>query len=119
MDMSVGFLISGLLIGGIFGAFAVYLILSKKSSAIEVSAKSSEAVNEELRQGFGRLIRGTDDRGVIAILDTRLVRSSYGRSIVSSMPKMDIVHKKEAVQHFFDEIQEDAPANQKKVIMNR
>ncbi len=64
----------------------------------------------QLRQGFGRLIRGADDRGVIAILDTRLVRSSYGRSIVSSMPKMNIVHKKEDVQHFFDEIQEDAPA---------
>ncbi|MEN8262144.1 MAG: ATP-dependent DNA helicase [Nitrospirota bacterium] len=64
----------------------------------------------QLRQGFGRLIRGTDDRGVIAILDTRLVRSSYGRSIVSSMPKMNIVHKKEDVQQFFNEIQEDAPA---------
>ncbi len=64
----------------------------------------------QLRQGVGRLIRGAGDRGVIAILDTRLVRSSYGRSIVSSLPKMNIVHSIGDVQDFFDKIQEDAAA---------
>ncbi len=64
----------------------------------------------QLRQGVGRLIRGAGDRGVIAILDTRLVRSSYGRSIVSSLPKMNIVHSVGDVQEFFDKIQEDAAA---------
>ncbi len=56
----------------------------------------------QLRQGFGRLIRGVDDYGVAAILDTRLVTGSYGRAVVSSLPKMDIVHSVEDVQTFFD-----------------
>lgn len=54
-----------------------------------------------LRQGFGRLIRGSDDRGVVAILDTRLVRNSYGKMVISSLPEMDIVHTIEEVRAFF------------------
>lgn len=54
-----------------------------------------------LRQGFGRLIRGTDDRGVVAILDSRVKNSSYGKAILSSLPEMDIVHSIDAVQKFF------------------
>jgi len=57
-----------------------------------------------LRQGFGRLIRGGDDYGVIAILDTRLITSSYGMTIVSSLPDMNIVHGIEDVKKFFDSI---------------
>lgn len=55
-----------------------------------------------LRQGFGRLIRGTSDRGVIAVLDSRLVRSSYGKTIVSSLPAMNIVHDTDEVRDFFN-----------------
>ncbi|MBI5406336.1 MAG: hypothetical protein HZA18_01405 [Nitrospirae bacterium] len=55
-----------------------------------------------LRQGIGRLIRGTDDRGVVAILDSRLVTSSYGRTIIASLPEMEIVHAVDAVQRFFE-----------------
>ena len=54
-----------------------------------------------LRQGFGRLIRGRNDYGVVSILDTRLVTRSYGRTIVSTLPKMNIVHSIEHVEHFF------------------
>ncbi len=54
-----------------------------------------------LRQGFGRLIRGTSDRGVVAILDSRLVRNSYGRMIISSLPAMNIVHTEDEVRSFF------------------
>ncbi len=57
-----------------------------------------------LRQGFGRLIRGSDDYGVIAILDTRLITSSYGKIIVSSLPDMNIVYSIEDVKRFFDSI---------------
>jgi len=57
-----------------------------------------------LRQGFGRLIRGADDYGVVAMLDSRLIMSSYGRTIVSSLPEMDIVHSIEDVKRFFDSI---------------
>jgi len=56
----------------------------------------------QLRQGFGRLIRSTDDYGVAAILDTRLVNSSYGRSIISSLPETPIAHNIEDVRRFFE-----------------
>lgn len=58
----------------------------------------------QLRQGFGRLIRSSDERGVVAILDGRLVKSSYGKAIISSLPKMEIVHTVEEVKRFFDSI---------------
>jgi len=54
-----------------------------------------------LRQGFGRLIRGRDEYGVVAILDTRLVKNSYGRYIVSSLPAADITHDIRDVEAFF------------------
>ena len=58
-----------------------------------------------LKQGVGRLIRGVEDYGVVAILDTRLIKSSYGRGIVSSLPEMDIVHNIDDVKKFFDKEQ--------------
>jgi ATP-dependent DNA helicase DinG len=39
-----------------------------------------------LRQGVGRLIRGDADRGVLMILDERLLSRSYGTAILASLP---------------------------------
>lgn len=39
-----------------------------------------------LKQGFGRLIRRSDDRGVVAILDSRVVTRSYGRVFFETLP---------------------------------
>lgn len=39
-----------------------------------------------LLQGFGRLIRTKNDRGVVAILDSRLTGKPYGRQIAAAMP---------------------------------
>jgi len=61
-----------------------------------------------LRQGVGRLIRGIHEHGVVAILDTRLLTSSYGRIIVSSLPEVDVVHSIEDVKRFFDSIPQPA-----------
>jgi len=58
----------------------------------------------QLRQGFGRLIRSFEDRGVVAILDRRLLTSSYGGTIISSLPEMDIVHRVEDVEKFFESL---------------
>lgn len=41
-----------------------------------------------LAQGAGRLIRSTDDRGVVAILDPRIATARYGRFIEASLPPM-------------------------------
>lgn len=39
-----------------------------------------------LAQGAGRLIRGVDDRGVVAVLDPRLHTAAYGRTLRASLP---------------------------------
>lgn len=38
------------------------------------------------RQGFGRLIRSREDRGVVYLLDSRVLEKSYGRVFLSSLP---------------------------------
>lgn len=39
-----------------------------------------------LKQGFGRLIRRRDDRGIVAILDGRIVTKTYGRVFLETLP---------------------------------
>ncbi len=41
-----------------------------------------------LAQGTGRLIRSVDDRGVVAILDSRIVNKRYGAVLLNSMPPL-------------------------------
>ncbi len=41
-----------------------------------------------LAQGAGRLVRGADDRGVVAVLDPRLARKSYRWDLVRALPPM-------------------------------
>jgi ATP-dependent DNA helicase DinG len=41
----------------------------------------------KFRQGFGRLIRSKTDRGIVVILDPRVVRKPYGRQFLASVPK--------------------------------
>lgn len=40
----------------------------------------------KLKQGFGRLIRSKDDRGIVAILDPRVLSKPYGRTFLNSLP---------------------------------
>jgi ATP-dependent DNA helicase DinG len=39
-----------------------------------------------LKQGFGRLIRSLHDRGLLALLDNRILKKHYGRTFVQSLP---------------------------------
>jgi ATP-dependent DNA helicase DinG len=41
----------------------------------------------KFKQGFGRLIRRRDDRGVVLILDSRVVKKGYGRLFLKSLPE--------------------------------
>lgn len=41
----------------------------------------------KFRQGFGRLIRSRTDRGIVVILDPRVVSKPYGRRFLESLPK--------------------------------
>ena len=40
----------------------------------------------KFRQGIGRLIRRSDDRGVVTVLDRRVYEKRYGTSFIQSMP---------------------------------
>ena len=44
------------------------------------------AATVRLKQGFGRLIRSLDDRGVVAILDGRASSTRYGAAILNQLP---------------------------------
>ena len=44
----------------------------------------------KLRQGVGRLIRTTTDRGIIVILDNRIVTKPYGRAFMQALPKCPV-----------------------------
>jgi ATP-dependent DNA helicase DinG len=44
-----------------------------------------------LRQGFGRLMRRYDDRGVVLILDSRIVSKSYGAVFLESLPETSLL----------------------------
>jgi ATP-dependent DNA helicase DinG len=39
-----------------------------------------------LKQGFGRLIRSKTDRGIVVILDPRILSKPYGRTFLNSLP---------------------------------
>lgn len=39
------------------------------------------------KQGFGRLIRHSNDRGVVAVLDVRIAKKAYGNLFISSLPE--------------------------------
>jgi ATP-dependent DNA helicase DinG len=53
------------------------------SGFMEVSANHAALL---LAQGAGRLLRSVDDRGVVAILDPRLVTKRYGEYLRASLP---------------------------------
>ena len=44
------------------------------------------------KQGFGRLIRSSADRGIVAVLDSRIVNKSYGKIFLKAIPQCQIVH---------------------------
>jgi ATP-dependent DNA helicase DinG len=53
-----------------------------------------------LKQGFGRLIRTTQDRGVVAILDSRIRRKGYGKVFLRSLPPARVCDTLDEVQEF-------------------
>ncbi|MFM6941626.1 MAG: ATP-dependent DNA helicase [Candidatus Planktophila sp.] len=51
-----------------------------------------------LAQGAGRLIRSIDDRGVVAIMDSRIVTKRYGNILLNSMPPLWRTNDKQVVR---------------------
>ncbi len=54
-----------------------------------------------LKQGFGRLIRSRSDRGVVAILDSRLAHARYGKYFLHTLPPAPVVWTAPAVKHWW------------------
>jgi ATP-dependent DNA helicase DinG len=53
-----------------------------------------------LKQGLGRLIRTASDHGILAVLDSRLMRKQYGRRFLESLPPARLVHDLDEVARF-------------------
>jgi len=53
-----------------------------------------------LRQGAGRLIRSSSDKGVLMICDTRLRNTRYGKTFLNSLPRMRRTNNREKVCAF-------------------
>ena len=54
-----------------------------------------------LKQGFGRLIRSLHDRGVLCLLDNRVIKKRYGRVFLGSLPPYQQTTEFQRVEHFF------------------
>ena len=54
-----------------------------------------------LKQGFGRLIRSLEDRGVLVLLDPRIRRQRYGQAFLQSLPPYRVTTEIGDVENFF------------------
>jgi len=54
-----------------------------------------------LKQGFGRLIRSLHDRGLLVLLDNRILKKQYGRVFVESLPNYKKTTEMRVVEEFF------------------
>ncbi len=55
-----------------------------------------------LKQGFGRLIRSLEDRGVLVLLDPRITRQRYGQTFLASLPPYRMTATITDVEKFFE-----------------
>ncbi len=56
-----------------------------------------------LKQGFGRLIRSLEDRGVLVLLDPRIRRQRYGQTFLASLPPYRMTTTITDVEAFFED----------------
>jgi len=54
-----------------------------------------------LKQGFGRLIRSLHDRGLLVLLDNRILKKQYGRVFIESLPNYKKTTDIRVVEEFF------------------
>lgn len=70
----------------------------------------------KFKQGFGRLIRSRDDRGVVLILDSRVLSKNYGKSFLRSLPQAGIIaggagEILPAMERFFGDMENSLPVS--------
>ncbi len=57
-----------------------------------------------LKQGFGRLIRSRQDRGVLVLLDNRITKTRYGQIFFDSLPHYSFTTQRKDVERFFEHV---------------
>lgn len=78
-------------------------VMNARSRAVESAGGSGFAsvtlpkASLLLAQGAGRLLRGESDRGVVAVLDSRLATANYARTLRAGLPPLWFTTDKEAV----------------------
>lgn len=79
-------------------------VFAARSQALEDAGRSAFAelavpsAAIALKQGFGRLIRSSDDTGIVAIFDERIVRKGYGKRLLAALPPAARTSSLEEVQ---------------------
>ncbi|MGD8678590.1 MAG: helicase C-terminal domain-containing protein, partial [Chromatiales bacterium] len=63
-----------------------------------------------LKQGAGRLIRGSDDTGVLVVCDLRLLTKPYGKTFINAMPPFARTRELDEVVAFFEHRNNAQPA---------
>lgn len=56
-----------------------------------------------LKQGLGRLLRTPEDRGLLAVLDVRLLSKGYGKRFLKALEPVPLTHDLKEVARFFDQ----------------
>ena len=83
----------------------VYKAKAAKLTASGVNPFTEYALPEavmRLRQGFGRLIRSSSDKGFFIILDRRIETKSYGQRFLEAFPNVPV--KKVSLEHMVNEL---------------
>jgi ATP-dependent DNA helicase DinG len=84
-------------------------VVAARTRAVEANGGSGfgelqvPAAALALRQGFGRLIRTRSDRGIVAVLDRRLVTRGYGRAFLATLPPCPVLADVAEARRWWDE----------------
>ena len=82
-------------------------VFSARCRAMDTAGRSSfmalslPLAAMELKQGFGRLIRSRRDRGVLALLEDRILTRRYGRLLLESLPNVPITRSISEVRRHY------------------
>lgn len=81
--------------------FQARSLAEEKAGRNSFSSLSIPMMTLSLEQATGRLIRTKDDVGVVAILDSRLTSTGYGRGIVKALPDFPVTTDLDQVRGFY------------------
>jgi ATP-dependent DNA helicase DinG len=81
-------------------------VLKAKPDASWFNDLSLPHATMRLKQGVGRLIRTHTDKGIVAILDSRLTSKRYGRQILECLPPMTIIRSLSGMTSFEEKLRQ-------------